>query len=334
MNYLILFLFVFIFVINNVSGSEFKLQTLENENSVCNDGNNANYWIANQKADKWLIHLPGGGGAWDDKTFINRDKNKKQSIKKINNFSSSVSKPISSLSALGENLYKKGYNILYVHYCSSDLYSGNHYNEINGKKVPFKGRKIVEEILSIHKKDLINSKDTIIAGQSAGVYGVVINLDLFSQLPNSRFILDAAWRDSFQMSLKKPSDKWILFTIGNLPKHCKNDFYKYCNVTSETLSRFKIKNAFIIFNYGDPFNWAEKEDQKIPFFKSIENDIKSMSGGFSVDAKKYKLEGAIKWGHGLLGQKKNFNFKIEGVSLSNLINNWVEKKKNTIFIKY
>jgi len=334
MNYLILFLFVFIFVINNVSGSEFKLQTLENENSVCNDGNNANYWIANQKADKWLIHLPGGGGAWDEKTFIKRDKRFKQSIKKENNFSSSVSKPISSLSALGENLYKKGYNILYVHYCSSDVYAGNHYNEIKGKKVPFKGRKIVEEILSIHKKDLINSKDTIIAGQSAGVYGVVINLDLFSQLPNSRFILDAAWRDSFQRSLKKPSDKWILFTIGNLPKHCKNDFYKYCNVTSETLSRFKIKNAFIIFNYGDPFNWAEKEDQKIPFFKSIENDIKSMSGGFSVDAKKYKLEGAIKWGHGLLGQKKNFNFKIEGVSLSNLINNWVEKKKNTIFIKY
>ena len=54
----------------------------------------------------------------------------------------------------------------------------------------------------------------------------------------------------------------------------------------------------------------------------------------SVDAKKYKLEGAIKWGHGLLGQKKHFNYKIEGVSLLNLINNWVEKKKNTIFIKY
>ena len=107
MNYLILFLFVFIFVINNVSGSEFKLQTLENENSVCNDGNNANYWIANQKADKWLIHLPGGGGAWDDKTFINRDKNKKQSIKKVNNFSSSVSKPISSFIRVSKHTTSK-----------------------------------------------------------------------------------------------------------------------------------------------------------------------------------------------------------------------------------
>jgi hypothetical protein len=334
MNYIILIITIFVFASKNVTASEFKLQTLENENSVCNDGNNANYWIANQKADKWLIHLPGGGGAWDEKTFIKRDKRFKQSIKKENNLSSSVSKPISSLSALGENLYKKGYNILYVHYCSSDVYAGNHYNRIKGQKVPFKGRKIVEEILSIHKKDLINSKDTIIAGQSAGVYGVVINLDLFSELPNSRFILDAAWRDSFQRSLKKPSDKWVSFTIGNLPKHCKSDFYKYCNVTRETLSRFNAEDAFVIFNYGDPFNWANKEDHKIPFFQSIESDMKSLSGGFSVDAKKYKLEGAIKWGHGLLGQKKHFNYEIEGISLSNLINNWIEKKKDTIFIKY
>ena len=69
---------IFIFVSSNVSGSEFKLQILKNENSVCNDGKKANYWVADQKADKWLIHLPGGGGAWDENTFIKRDKNKKK----------------------------------------------------------------------------------------------------------------------------------------------------------------------------------------------------------------------------------------------------------------
>ena len=330
MNYLKLFLLIFVFVSNKVHGSELKLQTLKNENSVCNDGNNANYWIADQNADKWLLHLPGGGGAWDEKTFIKRDKNKKQSVNKEDNYS----KSISSLSALGHMLFKKGYNILYVHYCSSDLYAGNHLNEINGKKIPFKGRKIIEEILSIHQKDLMNSEDIIVAGQSAGVYGVVINLDLFSQLPNSRYILDGAWRDSYQRSLKKPSDSWVSFTLGNMPKHCGKSFYKNCNVTNQTLKRYKVDDAFIIFNYGDPFNWAKNEDQKIPFFKAIENDMKSLSGGFSVDAKKYKLEGAIKWGHGLLGQQKYFDYKIEGVTLSKLINNWVEKKNDTIFINY
>ena len=330
MNYLKLFLFIFVFVSNNLHGSELKLQTLKKENSVCNDGNNANYWIADQGADKWLIHLPGGGGAWDEKTFIERDNYKKQSVNKKNNYS----KSISSLSALGALLFKKGYNILYVHYCSSDFYAGNHFNKVNKKNIPFKGRKIIEEILSIYKKELITSKDTIVAGQSAGVYGVVINIDLFSQLQNSRFILDAAWRDSFQRSLKKPWDKWVAFALGDMPKHCNGNFYKNCNVTIETLSRFKVDDAFIIFNYGDPFNWAKNEDQKIPFFKAIENDMKSLSGGFSVDAKKYKLEGAIKWGHGLLGEQKYFDYKIEGVSLSKLINNWVEKKNDTIFINY
>ena len=159
MNYLFLILSIFIFVSSNVSGSEFKLQILKNEKSVCNDGNKANYWVADQKADKWLIHLPGGGGAWDEKTFIKRDKNKKQSINKKNNYS----KNISSMSALGALLFKKGYNIIYVHYCSSDLYAGNHFNKINEENIPFKGRKIIEEILSTNKKDLINSKDTIIS---------------------------------------------------------------------------------------------------------------------------------------------------------------------------
>jgi hypothetical protein len=326
----LLFFILFILVSHNSYGSEFKLQKLQDKNSVCNDGKSANYWVANQNSDRWLIHLPGGGGAWDEKTFISRDKNKKESISKPNSYS----KSISSLSAVGSMLFDKGYNILLVHYCSSDLYAGNHFNKINGESIPFKGRKIIEEILSIHQKDLISSTDTIIAGQSAGVYGVILNLDLFSNLPNSRFIMDAAWRDSYQQSLKKPKDGWVSFTLGDMPEHCDGDFYKNCNVTIDTLKRFNADNSFIIFNYGDPFNWAKSDEQKVPFFKSIENDMKSLSGGFSVDAKKYKLKGAIKWGHGLLGQKKYFNHKINGVSLSTVINDWIEGEDNPIFISY
>ena len=325
-----LWLILFILVSQNSYGLEFELQKLQDKNSVCNDGKSANYWIADQNSDKWLIHLPGGGGAWDEKTFIARDKNKKESINKPDNYS----KSISSLSAVGSMLFDKGYNILFVHYCSSDLYAGNHFHKINGKDVPFKGRKIIEEILSIHQKDLISSTDTVIAGQSAGVYGVILNLDLFSKLPNARFILDAVWRDTYQRSLKKPNDSWVSFTLGKMPRHCAGSFYENCNVTIDTLKKFKANNSFIIFNYGDPFNWAKSEKQKIPFFKSIENDMKSLSGGFSVDAKKYKLKGAIKWGHGLLGKKEHFNHKINGVSLSTLINEWIDGRNNPIFISY
>ena len=330
MRFLFFAFFVFIFIGNSSQATELKLQTLQNKNSVCNDGKSANYWIADQNSDKWLIHLPGGGGAWDEKTFISRDKNKKENINKRDNYS----KSISSLSALGALLFDKGYNILFVHYCSSDLYAGDHFNKINGENIPFKGRKIIEEILSIHQKNLISSTDIIIAGQSAGVYGVILNLDLFSNFLNSRFILDAAWRDSYQQSLKKPKDGWVSFTLGDMPKHCNGSFYKNCNVTIDTLKRFNADNSFIIFNYGDPFNWAKSEEQKVPFFKSMENDMKSLSGGFSVDAKKYKLKGAIKWGHGLLGKNEYFDQKIDGISLSELINDWIENKNEPIFIRY
>tara|TARA_B100000902_G_scaffold58047_1_gene65076 strand:- start:187 stop:1206 length:1020 start_codon:yes stop_codon:yes gene_type:complete len=313
-------------------GSELKLQILKNKDSVCNDGKNANYWIANQNSKKWLIHLPGGGGAWNEKSFIDRDKYKKESINKSKNYS----EPIKSHSALGSMLFEQGYNVIKVHYCSSDMYAGNHTNKIEGKNVPFKGRKIIEEIFSIHQKDLNSATDVIVAGQSAGTYGVVLNLDLWNSLPNTRYILDAAWRDSYQLSIQgdAPSDEWVSFTLGEMPEHCNGNFYQNCNIRASTLNRFKIKDAFIIFNFGDPYNLAKEANQKEPFFKSIKKDMEYFSGGFAVDAPKYKLEGAIKWGHGLLGQKEYFEHKVEGTSLSYLLNEWVNETNDPVFIAY
>jgi hypothetical protein len=313
-------------------GSELKLQVLKNKDSVCNDGKSANYWIANQNSKKWLILLPGGGGAWDEKTFINRNKNKKERINKPKNFSESIA----SHSALGSMLFEKGYNILKVHYCSSDMYAGNHTNKIQGKNIPFKGRKIIEEIFSNYQNDLNAATDVIIAGQSAGAYGVILNLDLWSNLPNSRYIIDAAWKDPYQLSIQgnAPSDGWVSFTLGEMPEHCNGNFYQNCNVRASTLNRFSVKDAFIIFNFGDPYNLAKDANQKEPFFNSIKKDMESFSGGFAVDAPKYKLEGAIKWGHGLLGQKKYLEHVIEGTSLSQLLNDWVNETNDPVFISY
>jgi hypothetical protein len=314
------------------TGSELKLQVLKNKDSVCNDGKSANYWIANQNSKKWLIHLPGGGGAWDEKTFIDRNKDKKESISKPKNYSESIA----SHSALGSMLFEQGYNVLKVHYCSSDFYAGNHTNKVQGKNIPFKGRKIIEEIFSNYQDELITATDVIVAGQSAGTYGVILNLDLWNSLPNSRYILDAAWRDSYQLSIQgdKPWDGWISFALGAMPEHCNGDFYQNCNIRASTLNRFKIKDAFIIFNFGDPYNLAKEDNQKEPFFNSIKKDMESFSGGFAVDAPKYKLEGAIKWGHGLLGQKKYFEHAIEGTSLSQLLNDWVNETNDPVFIAY
>lgn len=317
----------FILIGTNLNSSEFKLKTLSDENAICNNGENANYWIADQGTNKWLIQLPGGGAAWDIKTYNSRDKTKKENIKKPDNSFLQISS-----SAIASQLYDIGYNVIKIHYCSSDLYAGDHYNSINNKKIPFKGRVIISEILKDYDDRLNNSKDTIVAGTSAGVYGILLNLDLFSQLNNSRFILDSIWRDSFQQSLMSSDDSWVDFPLGKMPDHCKGDFYSNCSVNLKSLSRYNINDAFIIFNFGDPYNWAKKDEERDKFFEAIDNDIKKLSGGFSIDAKKYKLSGAEKWGHGLISDSKFYNKNINETKLSDLVLNWVNKDNNTSFI--
>ena len=56
-------------------------------------------------------------------------------------------------------------------------------------------------------------------------------------------------------------------------------------------------------------------------------------GGFSVDAKKFKLAGAEKWGHGLLTKTQYYDKKIGGKSLSQTIEQWVKTGKG-IHIHY
>ena len=79
-----------------------------------------------------------------------------------------------------------------------------HINSIDGKEVPFKGRLIIKSIINEHAKALSQAQDIVIAGTSAGVYGIVLNLDLLSSFNNVRLILDGIWRDDFQKSARRP----------------------------------------------------------------------------------------------------------------------------------
>ena len=50
----------------------FELREVSNSEAVCNDGKLANYWVAKQDSDKWLIQFPGGGSGWPAETFKTR----------------------------------------------------------------------------------------------------------------------------------------------------------------------------------------------------------------------------------------------------------------------
>lgn len=315
----------FIISLNSVNAAQFQLKTVTDKAATCNNGKVANYWISEQGTNKWLVQLPGGGAAWSAKAYAKRKQSKKKPA-------SGKTQPLSH-SAIAKQFHGFGYNIIKLHYCSSDLYAGNHSNKIDGKSVPFKGRKIIESIIAEYGDRFKNADDVVIAGTSAGVFGAILNIDLWSKFKGSRFILDSIWRDDFQKTLKKTNNNWTKFPLGEMPSHCRGDFYKNCFVTRTTLETHGVKEAFIIFNFGDPYNWAKKDNQKTKFISSFKKDAVLFGGGFSVDAKKFKLAGAEKWGHALLTKTQYYDKKIGGKSLSQTIEQWVKTGKG-IHIHY
>ena len=326
-------LFAFILVFESAAHSKnFELRKVSDANAVCNNGKVANYHFAKAKedSDKWLIQFEGGGSGWPASSFKTRKSYKKRPDKK---------RKISD-SSIAEQFHKLGYNVIWIHYCSSDLHAGNHINSIDGKEVPFKGRLIIKSIINEHAKALSQAQDIVIAGTSAGVYGIVLNLDLLSSFNNVRLILDGIWRDDFQKSaeVKKPewfnqTDDWVPYLLDKMPDHCDGDFYKNCWIDRKTLDKHNIKNAFIIMNYGDPYNFVNQDSQKEKFISAFKSDAEYFGGGFSIDAKKFKLAGDVKWGHALLTTSKYYNKKIDGESLASLIEQWVNGKK-PIHIRY
>ena len=61
----------------------------------------------------------------------------------------------------------------------------------------------------------------------------------------------------------------------------------------------KIKHVFPIWNIGDPYIKGDMNKVR----KSIENDIQFYDAGFSIDAKKFRVEGFEKWGHVITANK-------------------------------
>ena len=311
----------------------FELREVTNNEAVCNDGKLANYWIAKQDSDKWLIQFPGGGSGWPAKYFKNRDQFLKSPVSKDHN------NRFLKSSGIAEQFFSMGYNVIWLHYCSSDNYGGNHFNLIDGQQVPFKGKLIVDSIINEHKKDLENSTDLVVAGTSAGTYGIIFNIHLISKF-KPKLILDGIWRDDFQKSDEVEKQDWfyqtddfVPYLWGELPDHCNGDFYNGCWIDRKTLDKHDIKKAFIIMNYGDPYNFVNKEEQIEKFIASFKSDAEYFGGGYSINAKKFQLEGQQKWGHGLLIPNDDYNKKIDGVSLSSLIEQWIGGE-SPIFIRY
>ena len=82
------------------------------------------------------------------------------------------------------------YWVVYVHYCSSDLWSGTNTASTATGGYNFLGRKIVESVIQdlTDNHNLLTATKVVLSGCSAGAAGVSFNCDdVAAKLPNADF---------------------------------------------------------------------------------------------------------------------------------------------------
>ncbi|SVE63133.1 uncharacterized protein METZ01_LOCUS515987, partial [marine metagenome] len=105
-------------------------------NALCSNGEQATYTVKRGSTNKWAVIMPGGGIAGNADTYRNRHDGLKGNDV-LHNFDAE--------GHIEKDLSDRGYNMVWIPYCSNLAYQGNHDVMIDGKKVPFRGRAIVKD---------------------------------------------------------------------------------------------------------------------------------------------------------------------------------------------
>ena len=174
------FLVVLKLLISLIRADRLTLRHLtESPLALCNDGTSATYHFTEEGLDNpnILIYLQGGGACVNNEDCENRcaqtdycTANLMPTIEKETTFWSQTSQ---------ENPFRD-YAKAYVHYCSSDLWSGTREASQETNGLNFYGKYIVDAVVTdiIKKKPNIeNTTRVVLMGTSAGAFGVNLNCD-------------------------------------------------------------------------------------------------------------------------------------------------------------
>ena len=318
----IFYLFVLLFFTWNSSfANELKLTT--NPNAVCNNGEQATYTIKKGKSNKWAIILPGGGIARDPEEYRSRPEGMK----------SPELKPHYFVQGIEKDLEDRNYNLVFIPYCSSDLYQSDHINLIDDNEVPFRGRVIVEDVINKIDKKLKNADEVMFLGYSAGAIGIGFHAKKIGKYKNVRVLVDSFWVDDetkkFYQNFEKNNDR--SFTYKSSMETCNNSWVN-CYPSRDNFEKNNIKDVFFIWNIGDKYANGVKD--KLALKKAIKKDLEFYNAGFSIEADKRKISGFEDWGHVLAWDNKTYTKKYFDMSLQEAVNNWIDKKGNAVVVDY
>ena len=182
-----------------------EVSNAQRKQAVCSDGSSpVFYFQPGQGAarQKWIIFLQGGGGCVTDAACTSRWNDQHNLVTASGRPARVEFNGILS-SDTGDNPDFHDFSRVLVHYCSSDAYAGDGQRGIGGRTFQFRGHRIVDAVLDdLMDKSVVGSStlreatDVIVAGSSAGGFGVHNNVDHVAERlswAHVKGIADSGW---------------------------------------------------------------------------------------------------------------------------------------------
>ena len=285
----------------------------------CMDDSIASYYrrLANHNNSRWLIYFDGGWFCYSKESC---DLRRLYSPNLITSNSSNKEK-----SSIGIFSSLKQYHIIYVPYCSSDLWSGS------SNKTYSHGYDILHAVFDDLKlnKHFQQAKQIIFTGFSAGGLGLLLNLPnlltKFSSKIDLRVIIDSGWFIDYPGSINGISkiNEGMMYWNTQIPSSCQLKPQYKCFLGSEAIRLFPSHVSILIIQ--SLFDRTQLHLDKLNmnsdnFSKKLAENLRQSSDRISIFAPACST-------HGFLFRSLWSRFNIEQRTLASVLNAWLKRKK-------
>ncbi|XP_071506868.1 palmitoleoyl-protein carboxylesterase notum1'-like [Diadema antillarum] len=216
---------------------QLRLHNLTNRSITCNDGSQAGFYLRKSiGSKKWLVFLQGGAYCSDNDSCRHRYTSDSKFMSSRDWPPTKTGTGILSADP-GENPVWWRSNVVYIPYCSSDVWSGTTPPSESGG-YSFMGALILQQVIrDLLSEGLMDAKQLVLAGSSAGATGVLLNLDRISIL--------MAEAGSSARVVGLADSGWFLETepLGDSAPDCSPGLY--CNPARSLREGTKLWNSVV-----------------------------------------------------------------------------------------
>ncbi|XP_049716659.1 palmitoleoyl-protein carboxylesterase NOTUM isoform X2 [Elephas maximus indicus] len=223
---------------------DLRLHLLLNTSVTCNDGSPAGYYLKESKGSRrWLLFLEGGWYCFNRENCDSRYDTMRRLMSSKDWPRTRTGTGILS-SQPEENPHWWNANMVFIPYCSSDVWSGTS-SKSEKNEYAFMGALIIREVVQeLLAKGLSGARVLLLAGSSAGGTGVLLNVDRVAEQLEElgypaiqvRGLADSGWfldnkqyrrTDCVDTVTCAPTEairRGIRYWKGMVPERCRRQF--------------------------------------------------------------------------------------------------------------